>query len=337
MYTEFRPARSEVITISGKAESTDPGRRHFTFLTWNLGYAGLNSASDFFYDGGKMVRPEEAVVKQNLSSIVEQVKQFDSIDFLLFQEVDIHSKRSWYQDQYKQLTSVFPGYAGMFSTNYSCRYIPVPLGEPMGDVHAGLAAFSRFEPVSAVAHYFDVNFPWPKSMVFLKRCFMLMKYPLGDGKELVLINIHNSAYDSTGDLRKRELFMLDSVMREEYCKGNYVVAGGDWNTNPPGFQPTGIRSGDIGTLVDNLGVNGFFKGWTFAFDPLKPSNRYLNMPYEKGKTLTTTIDFFILSPNLNLDYIQALPMAFSWSDHEPVVMRVSLADHLVFRTGEKGL
>jgi len=28
-------------------------------------------------------------------------------------------------------------------------------------------------------------------------------------------------------------------MLDEFGKGNYVIAGGDWNQNPPGYKPSG--------------------------------------------------------------------------------------------------
>lgn len=324
MITEFRPPKTEVPEITGNARPMDTAERTFTFFSWNIGYAGLNSGSDFFYDGGKMVIPPRTVSGNNLKAIVKTVSRFDSVDFLFFQEVDRNSKRSWEQDQYRQLAAVLPGYTGIFSKNHDCNYIPVPFGNPTGKVYAGLAEFSKYQPQFAETNYFDVFFPWPKRMVFLKRCFTTLKYRLNNQKQLVIINVHNSAYDSAGSLRRRELFMIDSVMQTEYHKGNYVVAGGDWNTIPPGFDPTRVHTGDAVMIMDAMSTDSFFRGFAVVYDPLNPSNRNLNMPYIKGKTLTTTIDFFIISPNIDVMTIKTLRHEFRWSDHEPVYLKVRL-------------
>ena len=50
-----------------------------------------------------------------------------------------------------------------------------------------------------------------------------------NNKELVLINLHMSAYDKGGEFRQKQLNMLEEVLQDEYKKGNYVIAGGDWN------------------------------------------------------------------------------------------------------------
>ena len=58
---------------------------------------------------------------------------------------------------------------------------------------------------------------------------MITRYPTSDGHELVLINSHMSAYDKGGTSRAQQLALLTKVMSEERAKGNYVIAGGDWN------------------------------------------------------------------------------------------------------------
>ena len=38
-----------------------------------------------------------------------------------------------------------------------------------------------------------------------------------------------SAYDKGGTSRAQQLALLTKIMSEERAKGNYVIAGGDWN------------------------------------------------------------------------------------------------------------
>jgi len=68
----------------------------------------------------------------------------------------------------------------------------------------------------------------------------------------------------------------------------------------------------------------FLPGWRFAFDPLAPTNRDVDMPYQKGKTQTTIIDFYVISPNVEVESIHTVATAFNFSDHQPVVMKVTL-------------
>ena len=324
MLTEFSPVMKLHAKINGKGKTVDPSRRDFTFFTWNIGYAGLGGEMDFFYDGGEKVRPEKEQCFNYFTSIKKLVAVNDTADFIFLQEVDIHSKRAWNTDEYRGLSGVMPGFSNVFAKNYDCRYEPVPFRDPMGWVVSGLGSFSQMKPESAEIQYYNIYPPWPKRLVFLKRCYILLRFSLDNGKDLVILNIHNSAYDSTGEMRKRELAVLDSVMRHEYQLGNYVVAGGDWNNNPRGFKAMRIISGDIVTTVDPMIESTFLAGLQFVFDSLKPTNRNVDMPYKKGKTKTTIIDFYVVSPNIEVKNIATIPTEFANSDHQPVVMGIRL-------------
>lgn len=324
MLTEFSPPSHLAPEVNGNGGKFDPSSREFTFFTWNIGYAGLGRDMDFFYDGGKMVMPSEKQSGLYFDGIKSQVKSFDTVDFIFLQEADVHAKRSWYTDEVAGLAGPLSSYSRVYATNYDCRFVPMPLRAPMGRVVSGLVTFAKAVPDDAGVQYFDAFFPWPTRVVFLKRCFILLRYALDNGKKLVVINTHNSAFDSTGQLRKRELATLDSVMSSEYKLGNYVVAGGDWNNNPRGFSVSSITSGDKVTEIDPQIGPGFLPGWQFVFDPLHPSNRYVDMPYKPGVTRTTIIDFFVVSPNIEVTRVATVPTGFAWSDHEAVVLGIKL-------------
>jgi len=322
--TEFSPAKQVTPEIKGNGRVLDPSKRDFTFFIWNIGYAGLGREQDFFYDGGKMVMPGWEPCARNFDGIKKQLNAIDTVDFIFLQETDVYAKRSWYTDEVAEIAALFPARSMVYATNYDCRFVPVPVHQPMGRVVSGLATWSLFRPLQAEVIYFDAFFPWPKRMVFLKRCFIILRFGLDNGKALVIINTHNSAFDSTGALRKRELFMLDSTMRSEYQRGNYVVAGGDWNINPRDFNVSSVISGDRVTGVWPPLEPGFFPGWQFVFNPVHPTNRNVDMPYQKGVTKTTIIDFYVVSPNIEVKSVATLSQGFEYSDHEPVVMGVRL-------------
>ncbi|NJM15622.1 MAG: hypothetical protein HC896_09855 [Bacteroidales bacterium] len=70
----------------------------------------------------------------------------------------------------------------------------------------------------------------------LDRCFLLQRFGLSNGKQLVVINTHNSAYDD-GTLRNLQMNYLKTILKNEQASGNYIIVGGDWNQCPPGFIP----------------------------------------------------------------------------------------------------
>jgi endonuclease/exonuclease/phosphatase family metal-dependent hydrolase len=199
----------------------------------------------------------------------------------------------------------------------------------MGKVNSGILSFSAFETSENTRYAFPTSYSWPVNLFQLDRCFLLSRVPLANGKELVLINTHNEAFDD-GSQRIKQLAMLKNMMFDEYGKGNFVIVGGDWNQNPVGFGDLGIWG------IEDLGIGGFLnsdvrrtiepaidsdflpEGWQWVFDPSVPTNRDVNAPYEKGKTKTTIIDFFVVSPNVEVLEIRTEDLGFEWCDHQPV-------------------
>ncbi len=316
--TEYRPNPVEAIPVPAKGPVMPDTTRTLTFLTWNIGYGGLGSGMDFFYDGGHRVTPPPDVVDADLRGIQDWLSLQDSTDFIFIQEIDTRSKRSYRVNQVDSISAALPGHLPFFARNYDCRYIPVPLRDPMGEVRSGIATFSRYRPDSVERYAYDAVFPFPKRLVFLKRCFMALHFPLANGRELVVVNLHNSTFDEGGTLRLRELRQLASFLAGEYRKGHYVICGGDWNMNPRGFDPSTFSTGDMGKQILPPFPVDFIPGWQFIFDPGGPSNRDVDTAYRKGHNPTTIIDFFVLSPNVEALSIHTIPAAFEWSDHNPV-------------------
>ena len=158
----------------------------------------------------------------------------------------------------------------------------------------------------------------------LDRCFVLSRFKLQNGKELVLINTHNSAYDAGGKLREMEMPLIRDLMLKEYKKGNYVIAGGDWNQNPPTFKKDELNGSYPGEDRVLMNASLFPGKWQIVYDPNHPTNREIKAPLTPGKTKVTVIDFFILSPNIEAERIKVLSQNFQNSDHEPVYMRLKI-------------
>ena len=68
-------------------------------LIWNIGYAGLGDNMDFFYDEGEKVRDTKERTQQNLDSIGALIHQNSKREFILLQEVDVDSKRTYHSNQ----------------------------------------------------------------------------------------------------------------------------------------------------------------------------------------------------------------------------------------------
>lgn len=322
---DYRPEKVEILSESN--EFTQLETDTFSFINWNIGYAGLGEEMDFFYDGGTGVRPSKELHEKYLANIIDFVKSNDTVDFWLIQEVDRKAKRSYNTDEVDALTKAKNRSHSGFATNYKVPFVPVPLYSPMGYVDAGLMVFSNYIPETVTRYAYPLIASWPQKLFLLDRCFTMNKYHISDTKDLVIVNTHNSAYVYDSVLRVQELMILKNTIIEEYEKGNYIIVGGDWNQNPPGYKPAGNYNGHF-FIPSQVKMNADFMpaGWKWAFDNSAPTNRNNDKPFTIGVNGTTCLDYYLLSPNVDVLDISVMDLMFESSDHNPVYLKVKLAD-----------
>ncbi len=319
--TDYRPDEQTLLFENADAPALTDSV--FDIMIWNIGYCGLGYEMDFFYDGGERVRTNETTVKTNLQNILKYTPSLDSCDFFLFQEVDLKSKRSYRINQLDALINHLKGSHAAFGKNYDVFCVPLPVTSPYGRVLSGIATLGNTAPLSSVRHSFPGNYTWPKGTFMLDRCFLVNRYPLAGGRQLLVVNTHNSAYDD-GTLRKGQMDYLHKFLVAEYEKGNYIIVGGDWNQTPAGFQPE-FEHNIFDTIQLAYIEEGYLPGdWTWLYDATVPSNRRVAKPYDRALSPTTVIDYYLLSPNIIPLDIQGVNLGFVPSDHHPVLAKVKL-------------
>ncbi|MDA3890066.1 MAG: hypothetical protein PF517_00220 [Salinivirgaceae bacterium] len=288
-------------------------------FNWNIGYCGLGDDMSFFYDGGDKVRTTKDRTLINLNGIKNTLLKHDSIDFYLLQEIDRKSRRSYKINQLDSISECLATYNMSFALNYNVAFVPVPPNNPLGKVDGGLASYSKSEPFKTSRFSFPGNYAWPKGLFLLDRCFMVQRFYTSNGKELLIINTHNSAYDD-GSLRIKQMEVMKTFLIEEYNKGNYVLVGGDWNQNAPkdGAELNGGKEGRLTRL--RIGENFMPEGWDWQYCEKTPTNRMIDEVYNPETTITTTIDFYLLSPNLKAIIHKNIDLKFENSDHQPVLL-----------------
>jgi hypothetical protein len=192
---EYRPDMPETAKSKGKAPVIQTTDSVFTLLSWNLGYFGLGKDCDFFYDGGRMTRPSRTQYQQYSGNALEYLSKTRGIDFFFFQEVDLDSRRSYRDDQVSRFQAVFSQMESSVAPNYVVPFVPVPFRNPMGKVKSGLLSFSAWHTIENTRYPFPGGYGWPVRLFQLKRCFLLSRLVLPNGKELILINTHKEAAD----------------------------------------------------------------------------------------------------------------------------------------------
>ena len=259
-----------------------------------------------------------------MGGIVSTVKELDA-DFMFLQEIEADPSTRSYGIEEAERMRTETGLDTAHARNYKCAFVPYPI-PPIGKVSSGIMTLSTAPIASAERIALPSPFKWPVSVANLKRCLMPVYIDLeGTDAQLVLVNLHLEAYDD-GEGKAAQTAALKSFLEQEYAKGNYVIAGGDFNqTFPGGLDKYPIKNADLwtpGTLDDSMLPDG----WHFAYDTATPTCRLDNQPYdaESDATQHYVIDGFILSPNVELTGVQTQDDGFRFSDHNPVLLNIRL-------------
>jgi len=319
--SDYKPKEKEIVTTSVKPEILNDSME-LSLLTWNIGYCGMDKGMDFFYDGGTRVFTPEATCTNNLLEINKFLKQNDSTDFILLQEVDKDSKRSYHINEFDSLKNSLKAYFPSFARNYDVFFVPVPPVTPMGKVLSGLTIFSKYQPISSVRYSFPGEYGFPKQLFMLDRCFLVNRYPLSNGKELLIINTHNEAFDP-GQIREAQMSYLKDFLLTEYRNGNFIITGGDWNQDPPGFQSDfAVNKTDTTQMI--IPNDYLTPDWKWLYDNRTPSERNVLTAYDPSSTTTNIFDFFLISPNIVSVSVEGIQLNFENSDHNPVIIKIKL-------------
>ncbi len=318
---------------SGSALSTG---KDYMAATYNIGFGAYTPDYTFFMDEGIMEDGTQTVGEHSVAVSKESVLACTegaintmrtlNPDFALFQEVDTDSTRSYGVNQKEALEAAFPAMDSAFAVNFHTAFLAYPPSEPHGIVNAGLLSLSNAPVSEATRRSYPVDDGFPTKFFDLDRCFLVERIPVENGKELVLLNSHMSAYDEGGIIRAQQLKLIMGVLEDEAAAGNYVIAGGDWNHSLCGSEnlyptqqllPPWLATFDESALPDGFTV--------VEPDNLAdvPTCRGSDIPFEKGVTYTVTIDGFIVSDNVDAHPLN-IDTGFEYSDHNPVLLTFSL-------------
>ena len=336
MGTYYRIGDNQPLVIDGDQAQAVRVGKEYTAVSYNIGFGAYTPDYTFFMDTGVMEDGTPTVGVHGTAVSRESVESctqgaIDTMaalepDFALFQEVDTDSTRSFQVNQASAIQNAFPTFGCVFAENFHSSFLAYPWPEMHGIVNSGLLTLSNAHIDSAERRSYPVDESFPTKFFDLDRCFAVLRLPVDNGKELVLINSHMSAYDEGGLVRAQQLELLNGVLAEEYAKGNYVVAGGDWNHALCGSMELYASKQQVPGWASVLGTDDLAEG----FRVVRPDNlssvatcRGSDIPYEPGVTYCTTIDGFIVSDNVQAR-AQNIDSGYAYSDHNPVKVVFSL-------------
>ncbi|MFI3319201.1 MAG: endonuclease/exonuclease/phosphatase family protein [Rikenellaceae bacterium] len=321
--TEWRP---EPIEVTRYPTSAQPSQINLSdtleVVSWNIGYAGLGEGMDFFYDGGKQMRCSEAETRENLNKIIAQLNIFaKSADFILLQEVDENSHRSYSINMREAIAEALPEFTHAWAYNYRANYIPMPLGDPMGRVNSGVMILSRHTISRSVRHQYPNHLTFPRRLFLLKRAMLSAEIRTADDRILWLNNTHNSAFDD-GEGRRSEVKRICEIIEGQPLS----ITAGDWNSTPPHYSASEAALNNRFFHPIALNKEDLPNGLSFATDLSTPTMRYLDKPYRATSSTVCNIDFGVVSNHLRIINCTVVDLQFKNSDHNPIIFWVNSAD-----------
>lgn len=318
---DYRPEEFVKVDVKEKADEKVKLGNDITIVTSNVGYGGMDRDVHFFMDGGTMSRgiSKERVV-ENIKKATDTIKG-ENADIVMLQEVDFEATRSYKVNEYDLIKDGFSGFSSSYGINFDVPWLALPLAKPHGQVKAGQVNLSNKKVLTSERIALPIDEKWPTRLAGLDRMLLVSRVEVENGKELVLINLHLSAYDKGGEIRKLQLEKVEKILKEEREKGNYIVVGGDWNQAIPGSDASQFKTEEQWPdwLVE---LPETFKpeGYSWAFDKDSPTCRNAGKEYIEGYNFLSIIDGFMLSDNIEVKETKAIETAFDYSDHNPVKM-----------------
>ncbi len=327
------------IIIVGNAKYSEIVKgKEYTLVTFNIGYGIKDDGfSDYFAvdingNQGERTRAEsESKVRSNLEGIIATLKGINP-DFILLQEVDTNSARSFNIDEDELISGRFP------STEHACLpsrfgFCPFPMAEMLGDVESGLSFISNVKSkASQVGLDFDSSVI--KSENYGKDKYLqIIRCDIDNSdKQFVLINLQFATNDISGEVREKNLEQLEGLLYEEKIKGNYVIVGGDFNLVLTANAEDRVKEGGEEKPNSVYDLSTVFDGYTLLIGtPENPdlddgTFRYMHSDYDKESTYTAITDGFLVSDDI-IDCIEITVLnshEYKYSYHNPVVLKFKL-------------
>lgn len=296
----------------------------YRLVSYNIGFGAYSDDYSFFMDGGTESRARSVLdVHENIRGAMAAEEELEP-DFLFIQEVDVDGTRSHHVNEKSYIESLLLQYGQVvFAQNYDSPYLFWPLTEPHGANQAGQLTLSKYTVSSALRRSLPIEEGFMK-LVDLDRCYSVSRVPVDGGGELVLYNLHLSAYTSDGTIAEEQLKMLFQDMAGEVEKGNWAVAGGDFNKDLLGnsdeiFGVSGPEYTWAQAIPQSLVPEGLAIVAPFDGEDPVASCRNADRPYGPDNYLVT-VDGFIVSDNVTVVESRVEDTGFRWSDHNPVYL-----------------
>lgn len=282
----------------------------FSVMTYNIGYLSGMANS-------RPVRHPKSFFEKNMDTFIKELEK-DPPHFIALQEIDYHSRRSYYTDHLETIArrAGYP-YAAR-AVNWDMRYVPFPYWPPsvhFGPVLSGQAVLSRFPIMEAgrIVLPKPGNKPFFYNHFYLDRLIQTTRMKIGE-QTLILINVHLEAYHvETREAQAKMVLEAYRTYKDDYP----ILLIGDFNSVPPDAKQKN-------NFVDEPEAD-FIGDDTSRFFLNEPSLRAAYLSKNQGFTFpsdkpTRKLDYIFYSHE-RIQLIGTHLIPIDSSDHLPVVLR----------------
>ncbi len=326
----------------------------YSATTYNIGFGAYSQDYTFFLDTGYDINGKETCgyystarskseALFNINGSINTVTELNP-DFVLLQEVDVKSTRSYKINQNEMFVKKLTDYDNVFCCNFDTAFLPYPLYDMHGKAYAGLSTFSKYQIDCAYRKEYTISDTLSK-LFDIDRCFSVSIINAENGKKLYIVNSHMSAYDKGGTIREKQMNELNEFLNACKNNGDYVIVGGDFNhdliTNNPKYNYNSNNKAFANVLKDpdwlasyfnETGNSSLIDGYSVVASDNAPTCRNNDIAWDPDLTFKCVVDGFIVSDNieiianynvitkngkLNID-------GFAYSDHQPAYIEFKL-------------
>jgi len=195
----------------------------FSVITYNIGYlSGMTN--------NLPVPKPKSLFNNNLKRVYREFENLEA-DIICLQEVDFHSKRSYYINQQEELHKL--GYNFAFqAANWDKKYLPFPyfpVSLQFGEVYSGQSILSKYQliDIERIVLERGTSNPFYRDAFYLDRLAQVAKV-LVSGDTIVLINVHLEAFDAANRTKQtRTIANLYNNYKDDFP----VLLVGDFNSD----------------------------------------------------------------------------------------------------------
>jgi len=228
--TTFDDIESAVLYRARNTTSAPANNSTLQVMTWNIRF-GIGRLP-FFGDscGDRSIFTENEVMT-TLDSIVAKINSLDP-DIVLFQEIDIESKRTAYIDQVQWILDHTNLNYGAFASMWKSQVIP---SDGIGRIDAGNAVLSKWkiERADRIQLPLRGDQDGLTQLFYLRRNILKAKITTPNQDSFYAVVTHSTAFATDNTKQKHIDSFIDELEKLDNSN-SFFIAGGDLNSIPPG-------------------------------------------------------------------------------------------------------